>query len=202
MAGFDAIVVRRTIDALDCNKVGQLLKKYAGITQDEHGDDTPRRFLSMLSEITACRLHNVNECPTFTFRTFNAEDSDMIVIQGIDFVSVCNHHLLPFIGHADIGYIPNDQIAGLSKFAHVVKHFARQVQVQERMTEQIADYLEGMLLPMGLAVVLRAEHMCMTIRGAQAPGSFTTTSVMRGVFADHSRTAKAEFLQLVNGKRL
>lgn len=170
-----------------------LLRQACGLTPDEHGIDTPKRFVAMLRELTTPQ--------EFEFRTFEAKNIDqMIIARNIPFVSVCNHHVIPFVGKADIGYIPGDHIAGLSKFARVVHYFARRLQVQERLGEQIANYLEDALRPKGLAVVLESEHLCMTIRGVQAPGTTTYTAVMRGHFGDHERTAKAEFLQRINGK--
>jgi GTP cyclohydrolase I len=184
------------------NWADELLRTYTGLAPDEHGQDTPRRFLNMLSELTSCkdsiapRTH-LDRC--IKWKMFEASTDEMITVEAIPFVSVCNHHVIPFIGRAHIAYVPKDYMAGLSKFARTVQHFARQLQVQERMTKQIADFLEEQLKPRGLGVIVRAEHMCMTIRGVQAPGAYTTTSAMRGVFADHTRTAKAEFLSFVNG---
>jgi GTP cyclohydrolase I len=118
-------------------------------------------------------------------------------VKQIPFVSVCNHHVIPFIGHAWVGYVPNGELAGLSKFARVVEHFARRLQVQEELTTDVHSYLEANLTPRGLAVRMEAEHLCMTIRGAQAPGVTTVTTKTSGVFADHSRTAKMEFLEAI-----
>jgi GTP cyclohydrolase I len=175
-----------------------LLETYAGIRDDEHGKDTPLRFLTMLDEMTACRsADDEHMLHCIKWKDFAAERPDMIITQGITFTSVCNHHLAPFLGKAYIGYIPNKRMVGLSKFPRVVRHFARQAQVQERLTAEIADYLELRLEPQGLAVILEAEHQCMTIRGVQAPGTTTITSSMRGHFAEHDRTAKAEFLQMI-----
>lgn len=173
-----------------------LLTQVTGLIRDEHGSDTPRRFANMLQELTA---HSQCDRSCIKMRTFDAQGIDeMIVIQAIPFVSVCNHHVIPFIGHAHIAYVPKRKLAGLSKFARVVEHYARQLQVQERLTMQVADFLEGALQPRGVGVVAKAEHMCMTIRGIQKPGTYTTTAAMRGVFADHDRTAKQEFLKHVN----
>lgn len=174
-----------------------LLHTYAGLdTSSPHGRDTPKRFLSMLSEITAC-----TDCDgsCMKWKVFPSTADQMVVIKNIPFVSVCNHHVLAFSGVAHIGYIPNGKVAGLSKFARVVHHFARRLQVQEELTEQIGNFLLEKLDPEGLAVILQAEHTCMTIRGVQVPGTFTTTSIMKRAFADHSRTAKIEFLQHLNG---
>jgi GTP cyclohydrolase I len=167
-----------------------LLEETTGWVDDEHGKDTPKRFAAMLMELTTPE--------EFTFTTFPAKGMDeMIVVGPIPFVSVCNHHVIPFVGSAWVGYIPGELMAGLSKFARVVQHYAKALQVQERLTVQIADYLEEELEPKGVAVVLKAEHFCMTVRGVQTPGVLTTTSAMRGVFSEHDKTAKAEFLDWI-----
>ena len=124
---------------------------------------------------------------------FAAEGSEMVVVKGIEFYSVCEHHMLPFFGKAHIGYIPNEKLLGLSKFARVVDVFARRMQVQERMTSQIADALDDLLEPQGLAVVTEASHLCMMMRGVEKQGSSTRTSAMRGVFKSDART-RQEFL--------
>lgn len=158
----------------------------------DHGKETPSRFVAMLKELTTP--------PPIKWKTFPNDGTDeMITIGDIPFTSLCNHHVIPFIGIAHISYVPREHIAGLSKFARVVHHFARSLQTQEHLTRQIADYLEENLKPRGVGVVLKAEHMCMTIRGVQVPGAKTTTADMRGVFNDHERTAKMEFLASING---
>lgn len=172
----------------------ELLAHTTGLdVDDDHGRGTPARFIRMLEELTTSKWN------PDTFTVFpNTEGLDqMVVVQKIPFVSVCNHHVIPFVGYAHVGYIPSEKIAGLSKFARVVQHFACRLQVQERLTIQVADFLEERLDPIGLAVMMSAEHMCMVVRGVQAPGTFTTTSAMRGVFSDHDRTAKAEFLRVI-----
>jgi len=127
---------------------------------------------------------------------FTAEGSEMVVVKGIEFYSLCEHHMLPFFGRAHIAYIPGETILGLSKFARVVDVFARRMQVQERMTTQIADALERVLRPKGLAVVTEASHLCMMMRGVEKQGSTTRTSAMRGVFRDDGRT-RQEFLEAI-----
>jgi GTP cyclohydrolase IA len=129
---------------------------------------------------------------------FEAEGSEMVVVKGIEFYSMCEHHMLPFFGKAHIAYIPGSKILGLSKFARVVDVFARRMQVQERMTIQIADALEAALEPVGLAVVTEASHLCMMMRGVEKQGSSTRTSAMRGVFRDDART-RQEFLEAIRG---
>lgn len=169
-----------------------LLTKTTGLdTSDAHGAKTPQRFAAMLSELTTP--------PEFEFTVFDNEDKadEIVLVQDIPFVSVCNHHVVPFVGKAHVGYIPDKHLVGLSKLARTVHYFARRLQVQERLTQQVANYLEEHLDPVGVAVIMQAEHMCMTIRGVQTPGTYTTTSAMLGVFADHKRTAKAEFMQLL-----
>lgn len=170
-----------------------LLREVAGWEDDEHGADTPRRFANMLQELTS---HSNCDGKCIKLRMFDNDGMDeMIVVQNIPFVSVCNHHVIPFIGHAYVAYVPGDKIIGLSKFARVVDHFARRLQVQERLTADVATFLDDELKPKGIGVIMKAEHMCMTIRGVQKPGTFTTTSAMKGVFADHARTAKQEFFK-------
>jgi GTP cyclohydrolase I len=170
-----------------------LLRTSANLdVNDLHGADTPARFVAMLRELTTPK--------PIKWKTFPNDGMDeMIIVRNIPFVSLCNHHVIPFIGKADIGYVPDVSVAGLSKFARVVHHFSRALQVQERLTMQIADYLVENLQPRGVGVVMEAEHLCMTIRGVQAPGTKTYTAAMKGVFADHSRTAKMEFLERLNG---
>jgi len=129
---------------------------------------------------------------------FEAEGSEMVVVKGIEFYSMCEHHMLPFFGKAHIAYIPGKKILGLSKFARVVDVFARRMQVQERMTIQIADALERALEPAGLAVVTEASHLCMMMRGVEKQGSSTRTTAMRGVFRDDPRT-RQEFLEAIRG---
>jgi GTP cyclohydrolase I len=185
-------------DSHDAAAMRDLLRKYVGITDDEHGRDTPLRFLSMLDEMTSCRdADDEHMLHCLKWKDFDAESQDMISLERISFVSVCNHHLAPFLGTAHIAYVPDKKMAGLSKFARAVRHFAQQAQVQERLTAQIGNYLEARLEPKGVGVILKAEHQCMSIRGVRAENVVTTTSTMRGVFADHAKTAKAEFLQMI-----
>jgi GTP cyclohydrolase IA len=127
---------------------------------------------------------------------FEAEASEMVVVKGLEFYSLCEHHMLPFFGKAHIAYIPDKKILGLSKFARVVDIFARRMQVQERMTSQIADTLMEVLQPKGLAVVTEASHLCMMMRGVEKQGSTTRISAMRGVFKDDART-RQEFLEAI-----
>jgi GTP cyclohydrolase I len=131
---------------------------------------------------------------------FHESHNNMVLVRDIEFYSLCEHHMLPFYGKAHVAYIPNGSIVGLSKMARVVDVFARRLQVQERMTDQIADALEQTLHPRGVGVVLDAAHLCMMMRGVQKQGSSTITSAMRGSFLEDHRT-REEFLRLVHGSR-
>jgi len=124
---------------------------------------------------------------------FESEGSEMIIVKDIEFYSMCEHHMLPFFGKAHIAYIPNKHILGLSKFARITDIFARRMQVQERMTTQIADSLLEVLDPMGVAVVTEAQHLCMMMRGVQKQASTTRTSAVRGIFKSDSRTRQEFF---------
>lgn len=127
---------------------------------------------------------------------FAAEGSEMVIVKDIEFYSMCEHHMLPFYGRAHVAYIPDRQILGLSKFARIVDLYARRLQVQERLTTQIADALEELLAPRGVAVLLEGVHLCMAMRGVQKQNSSTTTSAMRGLFKEDART-RAEFMSAV-----
>ncbi len=150
---------------------------------------TPRRIAGSLAELVT---------PVeFSATTFaNEGDYDeLVLVRDISFQSLCMHHLLPFVGQAHVAYLPRDRIIGLSKLARVVEQFAHDLQLQERMTVQIADWLDAELAPRGVGVVLSAEHTCMTIRGVRKPGSRTVTSALRGSLRDDPRT-RQELLSL------
>jgi GTP cyclohydrolase I len=129
---------------------------------------------------------------------FEAESDEMVIVRDIELFSLCEHHLLPFYGRAHVAYIPNKRIIGLSKIPRIVDAFARRLQVQERMTTQIAAELERVLRPKGVAVILEASHLCMMMRGVEKQNSYTLTSSMRGVF-DRDPTTRKELLHLLNG---
>ena len=120
----------------------------------------------------------------------------MVLVRDIDIFSSCEHHILPIIGRAHVAYIPDGKVIGLSKIARICEMYGRRLQVQERLTAQIADALQGLLKPQGVAVVVEATHMCMAMRGVQKPGSWTSTSAVRGVFADDAKT-RQEFMSLI-----
>lgn len=171
----------------------ELLEALGADLDDESLRETPRRMVDVYAELLTPTQFN----PT----TFANEDGydELVVAREIPFHSLCEHHLLPFAGVAHVGYLPGERIVGLSKLARVVELFARSLQVQERLTTQIAGWLERELSPKGVGVVLEAEHSCMTIRGVQKAGAHTVTSAMRGKLRDDPRT-RAEFLALAGGR--
>ena len=151
---------------------------------------TPARVARSLQEMLTPLPFEVTKFP-------NDEGYDeLVLVRDIPFSSLCEHHLLPFTGVAHLAYLPKTSIVGLSKLARVVDHYSRRLQVQERMTQQIADWLTDELDPRGVGVVIEAGHLCMQVRGARATGSLTTTSALRGRLRDDPRT-RAEFLSLV-----
>jgi len=162
----------------------------------EHLRDTPERFVGMLRELTdRSRL-------VFQFKTFENVNhiDEMVVLQDIPFKSLCAHHLLPFVGTTDVAYLPDWKLAGLSKLARAVQFWSAGLWVQEDLTERIANFIQEKLEPKGVAVVMRAEHFCMSLRGASVVGTKTTTSKMTGAFLDPTKGARQEFLQLIRSK--
>ncbi|MBX9787442.1 MAG: GTP cyclohydrolase I FolE [Pirellulales bacterium] len=158
--------------------------------------ETPARVARMYSEL----FSGLHEDPRLHLQKFFTEKYDEIVlVRDISFNSTCEHHLLPFMGTAHIGYVPNGRVVGLSKLARVVEVVSRRPQVQERMTEQIADLLEQELAVKGVAVVLEATHTCMTIRGIRKPGSLCVTSAMRGIFRSNL-SSRSEVMTLIYGQ--
>jgi GTP cyclohydrolase IA len=168
----------------------ELLRALGADLESEHLRETPRRVAAAYGELLTPMPFN----PT----TFPNEEryDELVLVEGIPFQSLCMHHLLPFHGVAHVAYLPGDRLIGLSKLARVVELFARDLQLQERLATQIADWLEATLRPRGVGVVLEAEHLCMSLRGVQKPGARTVTSALRGGVKDDPRT-RAEFLSLI-----
>jgi GTP cyclohydrolase I len=169
-----------------------------GEDPDREGlQNTPARVARMYAEVFA----GLHRDPREHLRTtFTQKYDEMVLVKDIGFESTCEHHLLPFFGKAHVAYLPHGKIVGLSKLARVVEVLARRPQVQERMTEELADLLMGELNARGVGVILEATHTCMTIRGVRKPGSVTTTSAMRGIVRDNQST-RTELLALVYGSR-
>jgi GTP cyclohydrolase I len=159
--------------------------------------ETPDRVARMYAELFSGLRTDPRE---FLKKSFTQKYDEMVLVKDIEFASICEHHLLPFTGKVHVAYLPNGKVAGLSKLARVVDALARRPQIQEQMTEQLADLLMQELNARGVAVIIEAEHTCMTIRGVRKPGSITTTSAMRGGFRDHPAT-RAELLALIYGQR-
>ena len=167
-----------------------------GIGEDPTRDglrETPARIARMYSEL----FSGLDEDPASVLtKTFDEPYDEMIVLRDVPFFSMCEHHLLPFFGSADIGYIPSDRIVGLSKLARALEILSRRPQLQERLTFEVADAVEKALDPVGVAVRIQAEHLCMTMRGIKKPGSKMVTTVTRGAFRDNAAT-RAEFFDSV-----
>ena len=158
--------------------------------------ETPARVARMYAEM----FSGLRDDPRRHLgKAFTEKYDELVLVRDIAFHSMCEHHLLPFMGHAHIGYIPNGRVLGLSKLARVVESVSHKPQVQERMTEQIADLLEHDLGAKGVAVVLEASHTCMTIRGVRKPGSLCVTSAVKGIFRTNV-SSRAEVMSLINGK--
>jgi GTP cyclohydrolase I len=159
--------------------------------------ETPARVARMYAELFS-GLHA--DARAHLRKTFTQKYDEVVLVRDIRFESMCEHHLLPFLGKAHIAYLPNGKIAGLSKLARVVEVLSRRPQVQERMTEELADLLVGELAPRGVAVILEASHTCMTIRGVRKPDSLCVTSAMRGAFRDNAST-RGELMALIRDGR-
>lgn len=173
----------------------------------EIGEDVKREGLKRTPERVAKAYefftegYHLNIKEVLNNAIFEEKYDEMVIVKDIDFYSLCEHHLLPFYGKVHVAYIPNGKIVGLSKIPRIVDVFARRLQVQERMTQQIADTIEEYLKPSGVAVVIEAFHMCMMMRGVQKQNSITTTSAMLGDFMDDNST-RSEFLNLTSHRRL
>lgn len=153
--------------------------------------NTPRRYVDAFME-----LMGANDS-AWEFTTFETDCDEMIIVKDIHFCSLCEHHLMPFIGSAHVAYLPQGRIAGLSKIARAVAACSRGIWTQEHLTMNIADFIQEKLDPLGVGVVLEAEHTCMSVRGVKSNGSKTTTSAMRDAFRDTSKGARSEFLGLI-----
>ena len=172
--------------------VVRLLEYFGEDTNREGLQDTPKRYINFFKEFLSP--------PKWNCTTFESEGYDEMIVQSnIPFQSLCEHHIAPFFGHGTIAYIPKKRIVGLSKLARTLETFSRRLQNQERITKQVAEFLEKELEPLGIAVILKAKHMCMEMRGVKKHNTWTTTSTMKGIFKEDSK-ARNEIIQLHNSK--
>jgi GTP cyclohydrolase I len=182
--------VRRSVDLLAAERAaGELLQALGTDLSTESLERTPQRMAAAYAELLTPQPFDLTTFPN------DGGYDELVVARSIPFHSLCEHHLLPFVGVAHVGYLPDDRILGLSKLAWVVERFARALQVQERLTKQVAEWLQEQLAPKGVGVVIEAEHMCMSLRGVQKPGARTVTSALHGLIRDDART-RQEFLAL------
>jgi GTP cyclohydrolase I len=186
--GFDSRRIERA--------VREILESIGEDPEREGLRDTPARIARMYAEIFA----GIREDPAKHLTvTFSERHDEMVILRDIPFYSTCEHHLVPFHGIAHVGYVPNGRVSGISKLARVVETIAKRPQLQERLTSQVADVLMDTLEPDGVAVVVEAEHLCLTMRGVKKPGAKMVTSAVRGSFK-RSAVTRAEFLALVQGR--
>ena len=197
MAGYEKI------EKYDEEKIESLSKHYKNIITDL-GEDVTREGLEKTPERAAKAMqflthgYDLNPAEIIKSAMFTEDHNQMVIVKDIEVYSMCEHHMLPFFGKAHIAYIPNGKIVGLSKIPRIVDAFARRMQVQERLTDQIKDCLNDTLSPFGVAVVIEAQHMCMQMRGIEKQNSFTTTSSFVGAFEKDS--TRKEFISLISNK--
>jgi GTP cyclohydrolase I len=192
----------KRIDSYDEKAISKLAEAYrtilVGIGEDAQREGlvkTPERVSKALAFMTSGM--DTNPSDILTSALFTGDNDEMVIVRDIEVFSLCEHHMLPFFGKAHVAYIPDGKIVGLSKIPRVVDAFARRLQVQERLTEQIRDCIQETLHPKGVAVVIEAQHLCMQMRGVEKQGCVTTTSAFTGAFLDDSKT-RLELLNLIN----
>jgi len=174
--------------------IKQLLRELGEDADREGLVNTPARVEKAMRFLTGAYSADIDE--VLNNALFTVDYNEMVIVKDIDFYSLCEHHLLPFFGKCHVAYIPTDKVIGLSKIPRLVDVFSRRLQVQERLTSQIADTIRDKIAPLGVAVVVEATHLCMSMRGVQKQNSFAVTSAMHGAFRDNART-RMEFLELI-----
>jgi GTP cyclohydrolase I len=174
--------------------IRQLLAELGEDPSREGLANTPERVQKALSFLTSGYRANIDE--VLNGALFSVDYSEMVIVKDIDFYSLCEHHLLPFFGKCHVAYIPRNKVIGLSKIPRLVDVFSRRLQIQERLTNQIAETIGDTVAPLGVAVVIEATHLCMSMRGVQKQNSFAVTSAMLGAFRTSART-RMEFLELI-----
>jgi GTP cyclohydrolase I len=179
--------------------VRELLAKLGEDPDREGLINTPKRVEKALTFLTSGYAADIDE--VLNNALFTVDYSEMVIVKDIDFYSLCEHHLLPFFGKCHVAYLPSNKVIGLSKIPRLVDVFSRRLQVQERLTNQIANTILDKVAPLGVAVVIEATHLCMSMRGVEKQNSFAVTSAMLGAFRDRSRT-RMEFLELIKLRNL
>ena len=188
----------QTVSQAEAEAAVRTLIRWAGDDPDREGVlDTPARVARSYRELFAGYEVDPRDYLERTFEEVGGYD-ELVVLKDIRFVSFCEHHMLPVVGKAHVGYLPTDRVVGISKLARVVHGFARRLQIQEKMTSEIANAIQEVLRPQGVGVVIEAEHSCMTLRGVNTAGASLSTSCLMGVVRDDART-REEFLRLVRG---
>ena len=191
-------VSQSSVSLADAEAAVRTLIEWAGDDPGREGLlDTPARVARSYKELFAGYEVEPRQYLERTFEEVGGYNQ-LVVLKDIRFVSFCEHHMLPVVGVAHVGYLPTDRVVGISKLARVVRGYARRLQIQEKMTSEIATAIDEVLRPQGVGVVIEAEHSCMTLRGVNAPGASLTTSALLGVVRDDART-REEFLRLVRG---
>jgi len=190
------------IEQYDEKAISRISDKYKSILE-EIGEDVDREGLiktpERVAKAIAFMTSGMDSVPSDILKSaiFTEDNDEMVLVRNIEIFSLCEHHMLPFFGKAHVAYIPNGKIVGLSKIPRIVDAFARRLQVQERLTEQIRDCINETLAPRGVAVVIEAQHLCMQMRGVEKQGCVTTTSAFTGAFLDDPKTRK-EFISLID----